>query len=309
MKPFNNVAEFGEWGLKKVGVPVDAINQWSHDNLGMANGVQGAREAQQAYFDQQAQEGRFPGRVGQFGGEVLGTAPLALLAPEGLAGAALTGAYSGAALTDSRDPMGIAADAGFGALGGSVLHGGNKFLSEAPILDPAKQALYRAGVPITPGQTLGYPEKMIGKVFDGANTGRDAARAAFDDIAPTYTGNIDDAMRVLGPGGGTKASFEDLAAAGYLGHAAGLSGGHVAPAYGAGRALYSNPGQKVARDVLMGDRPAWMQNSFGNLTGRKAGLIGGGFENFLNGNPSPAVPDFVYDPNDPRNKGTLGYSN
>lgn len=191
LKPWNNAAGLAEDGLRTVGVPVDAINQFSHDYLGMANGVDDARMNQQRWFDQAAQEGRIPGGVGRFAGEVVGTAPLALLAPEGLAGSIVTGGLSGAALTDKRDAAGIAGDIALGSVLGGGLHGAGSLLARPPIGGSAK-VLADSGVPLTTGQILGFPEGFIGDAVPFAGAAR---RASADGYA---TGAANQVLAPLG---------------------------------------------------------------------------------------------------------------
>lgn len=190
LQPWNKAAGWLDSAASNI-PGYQAMNQWSHDNLGTALTMDDAKAAQQSFFDRQAQQGHIPGAVGRFGGQVLGTIPLALAAPEGALGAVLTGAGSGALLSNSKTAGGTALDATLGALTAGGLHGMGSFMSKAPILDDAKQALYQMGTKLTPGQILGYPEDLLSKFIPFAG----GARAqAMDSFTPAAGNNVLDAI-------------------------------------------------------------------------------------------------------------------
>jgi hypothetical protein len=154
---WDNAAQALEYGARKIGLPVDALNQWGA-SVGMAPSSANAAAQHDAYIADQAAHGVQPGKIGEFGGGVLATIPaLAGLGP--LAGGALGGALQ----TNSKTPGGVAMDAGFGAAGGKIgdmALGGLKNLI-APKVSEAVQALLDAKVPLTPGQIAGGGLKRI----------------------------------------------------------------------------------------------------------------------------------------------------
>lgn len=153
MQPFNNAAGWLEGGLERLGVPVDAINNWTADNLGMARGTEGARENLQNTLDEATADGRRPGRAGQFVGSMVATAPLALATRNPW----LLGAGEGALTSNADDAMGLARDAALGAVVGKggdvVLRGLGSAID--PRIDPATRRLVEQGVEVSPGQLLG----------------------------------------------------------------------------------------------------------------------------------------------------------
>jgi hypothetical protein len=146
-KPIDHAAAWLEGGLKKVGVPTDAINH----ALGMPS-AQEANDTRQAAFHE-AEKTHRPGTIGKVTGEVATTLPLAAVTTNPWA----LGAMQGAALSDSKNATGVAMDAAGGALlnkaGGAVLDKVSDFIK--PVIDPAVQALHDAGVKLTPGMIKG----------------------------------------------------------------------------------------------------------------------------------------------------------
>ena len=97
-------------------------------------------------------QGRVPGKIGEFAGNVVGTIPAALASKNPL----VAGALSGAMLTDNRDLPGILADAGIGAVTGGIASGvlgaAGRALKGG---DKAVRKLLDGGVDLTPGQVAG----------------------------------------------------------------------------------------------------------------------------------------------------------
>lgn len=112
-KPLDNGAMAMEWAASKVGLdkPINALGHL----LGLPTTGEAMGQAQAAEAAARA-AGRRPGKIGEFAGNVAGTAPLMYLP----GGAVMQGAATGAALTDKRDVMGVAGDAALGAAAGVV---------------------------------------------------------------------------------------------------------------------------------------------------------------------------------------------
>lgn len=147
-KPFNNLAQWAENGLNRLGGAGDAINQFGAEYLGTAPSVEAAVQTQQAKSAASPYQG---GGLGRFGGEVAGT----LLASRIPGGAFVKGAQAGALLSsDPNDALGVAKDAGIGGVlgkaGSAVLSGAAKIAS--PVVSPYLQTLMNAGIDVTPGQ-------------------------------------------------------------------------------------------------------------------------------------------------------------
>lgn len=147
-KPLDNAAMALEAGLNRAGLDTDLINRV----LGMPSAAQ-ATQGHADFFKQQIAKGRAPGAIGQFAGEVAGTAPVMLATKNPFLG----GAASGALLTDERTPQGVAVDAVTGALGGKLGDVATRGLAGAVrgVTNPQVQQLVREGVPMTPGQVAG----------------------------------------------------------------------------------------------------------------------------------------------------------
>lgn len=147
LKPLDNGAQAMEWLASKVGLdkPINSLN----DMLGLPS-TQDAIASRKAHLAAEKAKGVLPGRVGEFAGNVAGTA--------WVPGGPLTqGAVGGALLSDAKDVKGVAKDAALGALvsrvaaaGSDALQiGARKVLSKVPkVMDlPAlaatKSALYQ----------------------------------------------------------------------------------------------------------------------------------------------------------------------
>jgi hypothetical protein len=166
-------SSFMTGAAKPVENEIRLANQLTGGNIPFLAGADNHVNAMNAQLQNQQQYGiNAPNKVGNFLGEVAGTAgataPLtAATAPlSGLAalgGAALNGAVGGALLTDKRDPFGVLSDAGFGLAGGAVLHGGIRAAGNffAPQLSQAAQTLNDGGVYMTPGATMGGVAKSF----------------------------------------------------------------------------------------------------------------------------------------------------
>jgi hypothetical protein len=118
--------------------------------LGLSS-TEDAANAHQNYVKGREANGEAPGALGEFGGELLASAPLMPLGP--LAGGAATGAL----LTDSKMPEGVLGDATVGGIAGKF---GDLALQRTarvlkPAIAPAVKLLRDAGVNLTPGQIMG----------------------------------------------------------------------------------------------------------------------------------------------------------
>lgn len=149
LKPLDNGAAGLEWLAATVGLdkPINALGEM----LGLSS-TQEVEAERQAAVAAAAREGRRPGAIGEFAGNVLGTLPLGALK----GGVMLQGALGGAALTDAKDAEGVIRDAAVGAVAGKVadeaLKGVGKALSAAlskspkvmdfAALEAAKKAAY-----------------------------------------------------------------------------------------------------------------------------------------------------------------------
>jgi hypothetical protein len=161
MKPFDRAAGALEGGARKIGLPVDTINALGA-KIGLEPSASAAGQDHLAYIQQQADRGYRPGKLGQFGGNVLFGAMLP-------GGPVTNGALTGAALSDSNSLGGTAIDAALGGVGGkigsSVINGAAKLIS--PIVRPGIQTLIDAGVPLTAGQITGG---ALRRVEDGSKS-------------------------------------------------------------------------------------------------------------------------------------------
>lgn len=148
MKPFDNTAQALEHGLKSIGVDTDAINK----AFSMPSATQATQEHGK-FVQQQEEKGAVPGEIGKFAGEVAGTLPAALITKNPW----VAGGLTGAALSDKKTPLGVAADTVSGAIGGKAGQAviGGIGQAVAPKLAPAVRKLLGEGVKMTPGQILG----------------------------------------------------------------------------------------------------------------------------------------------------------
>jgi hypothetical protein len=98
------------------------------------------------------------GGIGQVGGRIAATLPLAVLAPGGIAAAAATGAGTAAfdpVATGESRLANMATGAVGGAAGGALLKGAARLLSPRASTNPAIQKLISEDVSLTPGRLLG----------------------------------------------------------------------------------------------------------------------------------------------------------
>jgi hypothetical protein len=147
VKPLDNAAAAMAYGAHKIGLdkPINAVA----DALGLPTDTQHAADQHADYFAKQRAAGVEPGRLGEFGGNVLGTA----LLTRGMS-PLVSGAVSGAALSDKKDLGGVTKDAAIGGVAGRATAalsdaaqiGLRKLLSKAPqIMDlPALEGAVKA---------------------------------------------------------------------------------------------------------------------------------------------------------------------
>lgn len=154
MDPINNAAQMLEGGARKIGVPVDAMeNAWAKVPIIGKGGTaeQAAAEREQRI----AASPNRPGKVGVFAGNVAATAPIP-------GGPMVNGALSGVALSHEKTGRGLLGDALYGAAGGkigsSVVGGAGKVLKG---VTGDALTLARKGVPLTIGQAAGGVTKGI----------------------------------------------------------------------------------------------------------------------------------------------------
>lgn len=178
MKPLDNAAMALESGLRHVGVPVDAIAS----AVGSPSAVQAA-DSHAAYVQQQAEQGVVPGQTGEFIGNMGATLPLSAVTKNPW----VLGALSAAALTDKRDPGGVALDAAGGAIMGKTadkaLRGVANFIS--PQVNRSAAILKKAGIRLTPGQNAGgkamiREDKLMSRPFVGEAIAADRAKGLND---------------------------------------------------------------------------------------------------------------------------------
>lgn len=188
-KPFDNLAMGMEAGAKGLGVPTDKIN-----NL---FGLPSASEATDQRAAAIASSPNRPGMAGEITGNVISTIPVALATKNPFA----QGALAGAALTDSRNPVGVGIDMAAGAalnyFGGKAVDAVSDAI--APVIDPAVRRLKDAGVSLTPGMVRGgkamaREDKMMSRPIVGGAiaAGRQKTQATFNTAA------VDEALAPLG---------------------------------------------------------------------------------------------------------------
>lgn len=145
MKPIDNGAMALEAGARAMGVPTDKINN--------VFAMPSAQEATDQRAQAIAASPNRPGAIGEVAGNIVGTIPAIAATRNPF----IAGGLQGAALTDSRNPFGVAQD----AAGGAVLNwAGGKLVDAAadvikPVIDPAVQRLKDAGVRLSPGMVKG----------------------------------------------------------------------------------------------------------------------------------------------------------
>ena len=152
-QPLDNAAGWLEGGLSKLGVPVDQINSWASENLGMAPSANAARVDRQEELDQRRAEGYVPGKMGQFAGSTIATLPIALATRNPWLG----GAAEGALTSNATNAKELAMDTAFGALAGKAGDVGARVIGgiTAPNVRPEVRALLDEGVEVSPGQLVG----------------------------------------------------------------------------------------------------------------------------------------------------------
>lgn len=146
LTPLDNAAKMLEGGLRNIGVPTDRINSF----LGMPSAAE-AEADHAAHIDAQAKRGVVPGELGEFSGNVLGTAWIP-------GGPLVSGVAAGGLLSNAETPKGVLADMVLGGvagkLGDKAVRGIGAFASNAlgklpkvmslPELEAAKNAAYKA---------------------------------------------------------------------------------------------------------------------------------------------------------------------
>jgi hypothetical protein len=144
-KPFANVGNWLGQAAQGAGIDLSGVRQVAH-NL---QGAQAEADAHEPW-----RKTAVPGKLGQFAGNMVGTAPLSALP----GGALVQGAAGGALLSDSKDAGGVLRDAAIGAVAGKVAdkaigaigRGAGALLGKAPQvmtlpeLEAAKKAAYQA---------------------------------------------------------------------------------------------------------------------------------------------------------------------
>jgi hypothetical protein len=159
-----------------------------------ANLIPGFREANAASLARlqqrtaQREQTQTPGKLGEFAGNVVSTGWIP-------GGPIINGAVTGALLSKKTDPMGMAGDAAFGAIGGKLGAGAVGLAGKAlsGVTDPAVRYLAGKGIPLTVGQmaggvTRGVEDRLAGLPIVGdmiRNAQRrglqSVNRAAYDD--------------------------------------------------------------------------------------------------------------------------------
>ena len=194
-----------------LGALLEKVNpvEWALDAAGNALGHHFPTQAEldAKYRQREARSPTRPSTAGKIVGGVLATVPTMLIPGEGLVGAGLQGAASGALLTDKRDPASIAKNTALGAAGGMF---GNRLAKGVGALVGGKNVSQNArllaneGITLTPGQLGGkgsiantIEDKILGSlpVLDAIPAS--AARRAENDLRVAV------ANRVLKPIGET----------------------------------------------------------------------------------------------------------
>lgn len=194
MKPFDNAATWLKEGADRIGIgqAIDALG----NKLGLPS-LEQANAGHQAYIQGQEAQGKTPGGLGKFAGEVVGTVPVALATKNPW----IAGGASGALTTDNpNDLKQVVTDAVIGAGGGKIAHAvtGAAASVIAPQVSKAVQTLSDLGVKLTPGQIMGGALKRL---EDGATSvpflGDLVKNAQRRSAVSLNTAVIND--RVLGP--------------------------------------------------------------------------------------------------------------
>lgn len=115
-KPWDHLAVLAKGALNKVDPGLaDSIDNFGQREFGLPTTDQMV-QSHADYITQQAKKGIVPGGVGRFAGEVVGTAPLAAIAPEALSGGALVGL----SLSNAHNYSDAIRDAAFGAAASKI---------------------------------------------------------------------------------------------------------------------------------------------------------------------------------------------
>jgi hypothetical protein len=151
MRPFDNAAQWLQEGAAKIGLdkPINALG----NALGLPT-LQQANAGHQAYIQGQEAQGKVPGGLGEFAGEVAGTLPVVAVTKNPF----LAGGLSGALTTkDPNNGKRILIDALLGAAGGKAAHAVTGAVSGlvAPAVSNAVRAMGDIGTQMSPGQLLG----------------------------------------------------------------------------------------------------------------------------------------------------------
>jgi hypothetical protein len=187
----DNAAVGVEAGLNLLGRPF-GNGQWV-DDIEHAMGANTAKEARaerdQAFADKE-REGVVAGGVGRFVGETLPLMAIPALRGAGLMGAVGTGAVSGALTSDANTAGGVAADAGLGAIGGTIIRGAASLPGKLlkPRVAPNLARLIENGVQTSPAQSLGgkiaaFGGGAIGRNLPGAAAATNRSAASFGPSA------------------------------------------------------------------------------------------------------------------------------
>lgn len=148
--PLDNAAVAVEAGMRKVGVPVDAINEayGKIPVIGTDKSAAQIRDERNAAIENSDHR---PGTAGEIAGSIVGTAPIAIENPW------LGGAAVGALTSDKKDLKGVAEDAIISALLGKTgqvaMKGAGAVV--APKVNDLTKYLLDRGIRLTPGQILG----------------------------------------------------------------------------------------------------------------------------------------------------------
>lgn len=189
MKPLDNAAMALEAGAQSIGIPTDKLN----NIFGMPSAAEATDQRARAI----AEDPNRPGMVGEIAGNIVGTIP----AMAATRNPFIAGGLQGAALTDERNPFGVAKDAAIGAglnwAGGKVMDAAGDLIK--PVIDPAVRRLNQAGVRMTPGMIKGgkamaREDKLMSRpiVGDAIAAGRGKTMQTFN------TASVDEALKPLG---------------------------------------------------------------------------------------------------------------
>lgn len=187
--PVFNASGHLERAVKGTGVGDMMTNMGGSLRKALPGGLVDFIDSPQGYFDAQASRGVRPGKIGEFAGNVAGTAWVP-------GGPLVQGAAGGALLSDKTDAGGVLTDAAIGGVAGRVTAGGadaaqlgvRKLLSKAPkIMDlPALKAATTAAYKAVDDSGFMIPRADVaGLVDDFTKTVNSSAlsKSAKDDAA------------------------------------------------------------------------------------------------------------------------------